>query len=201
MASTILYVGKSLVLGIGLSALAALDFAQDDLTLARTLIVVALVLTVVQFILSMATRHTVLRVIPCLHVQCGLTSLRVLGGLIKILLTVALSVSYLMIIQKTGALQVIGAAAINGQLEVSHVLDMIVLFRAFARAFHDPLGASIESLALLYYDSALYLCIFAFLLHRARVLLSQAIYMLVSVVTAMKNKKQRFANQGICFAL
>ena len=92
-------------------------------------------------------------------------------------------------------------AVASDSVTFTHVLEMVFLFRAFARAFHEPLGASVESLALLAYDKASYLCLFAFLLHRSRVLFNQAVYMAASVVTAVKNKKQRFANQGICFAL
>ena len=37
----------------------------------------------------------------------------------------------------------------NSELTLEQVFEVIVIFRMFARAFHDPYGASIESLALL----------------------------------------------------
>lgn len=173
----LLYLGKSVLVAAALGAAAAMDLEQDDLTLARTLIIVAAALTVVQFLASMTTRHTVLRIIPCPHVQGGHAAFRALSGIIRFLLTLCLAAAYLMMMTQTRALK--GA----------NLLEVAFLFRAFARAFHDPLGASIESLALLYYDEASYLCLFAFLLHRARVLFNQVVYMAASVGTAIKNKK------------
>lgn len=86
-------------------------------------------------------------------------------------------------------------------MTVSDVFQMIFLFRAFSRAFHDPLGAAVESLVLLKYENASSLCLSGLILHRSRELLNKSVYMLASVATAMKNKKQRFTNQSICFAL
>ena len=38
-------------------------------------------------------------------------------------------------------------------------------------------------------------------LNRAFIFFNKLTYVVVSVITAMKNKKQRFSNQGICFLL
>lgn len=121
--------------------------------------------------------------------------------MLKILLPLGLCISYLMIIDSTGSLKRLQLAAENDLVTIGEVLEMTFIFRMFARAFHDPFGASIESLALLKYDQAWHLCLFAFILHRARVLFNKTVYIFVSVVTAIKNKKQRFSNQCLCFAL
>lgn len=44
---TVMYVARSLILAAGLGALAAVDFAQGDLTLARALIIAAVALAVI----------------------------------------------------------------------------------------------------------------------------------------------------------
>lgn len=62
--------------------------------------------------------------------------------------------------------------------------------------------ASIDSIILLTnYNDSFSLFWFAFLFHRATVLLAKLDYALVSLVTAVKNKKQRFASQAMCFVI
>lgn len=74
-------------------------------------------------------------------------------------------------------------------LSLEMAVEVMFMFRMFAKAFHDPYGASIDSIILLWYDQPSTLCLFAFLLHRSKILLSKSVYMLVSVITAIKNKK------------
>lgn len=134
--------------------------------------------------------------------QGGSAAVRVMGGILKILQTLSLTLAYLLVAsQKGSGLETVAVAASTDKLKLSHVFEVVFLFRAFARTFHDPLGASIESLCMLYYEDPMYLCIFAFILQRARVLFNKSVYILVSVLTALKNKKQRFENQGVCFLI
>jgi hypothetical protein len=77
----------------------------------------------------------------------------------------------------------------------------ILLYRAFNKLFHDPLGAAFESLILLYDKDLFVLFIAAFVVNKTFTLCRKLMYVLVSFLTAMTNKKQRFNNQGICFAL
>lgn len=166
----VVYFLKSLVIATVLAVLTALDLRSDDLTLARTLIIVAIALTVIQYLLSMITRHSVLRVIPSMHLKGGLGCVRTTTGLFKVLITLCLALAYLMLLKQTLVLNSIADASDKTGLTLEHVFELIFVFRMFARGFHDPYGASIESIALLQYDRAGYLCLFAFLLHRARVL-------------------------------
>jgi len=92
--------------------------------------------------------------------------------------------------------------------------------RAFKRALTAPLLFPFEVLLAIYTWSAmkekivfwdlvwihkygiLGLLVFAhFVIHRGRVLLNKIVYVVVSIGTAFKNKKQRIKRQWVCFVL
>lgn len=65
-----LYFTRTVILAGILAFLAiVIENPEKDMKLPRTLIIVTVALTVVMYLLSMASRHTVFRVIPCLHLQ------------------------------------------------------------------------------------------------------------------------------------
>lgn len=72
--------------------------------------------------------------------------------------------------------------------------------------WHNPLACAVGT-AVYLFDEEFFLLntwshiIACFVLHRAFLLLHKANYMFLSLVTAYKNKKQRFAMQTIIFAL
>jgi len=73
------------------------------------------------------------------------------------------------------------------------------VYRAFSKLFHDPIGAAFESLVLLYEPDVMHLWFAAFVVNKTFTLGRKLTYVMVSFLTAMKNKKQRFNNQGFCF--
>jgi hypothetical protein len=85
--------------------------------------------------------------------------------------------------------------------EYGELLHVILLYRALNKLYHCPLTAGIESISLVYLNSIVYLLLVSFFLDRLLILYRKSTYVLVSVVTAIKNKKQRFSNQGLCFVL
>jgi hypothetical protein len=88
----------------------------------------------------------------------------------------------------------------NQRIETA--FEVVMAYRAFNRLYHDPHMASIEGLVWLFVSpsfTALLPCSFA--LNRAQILVRKATYYIVSVFTALKNKKQRFKSQKCCFAL
>jgi len=92
-----LHIVKSLALATCLAVLAILVDSQDDLQMMRTFVFVALGLAVIQMAVSMSSRHTIFRIIPCLHLQTGLSAIRTTTALLKILIILALSTAYLML--------------------------------------------------------------------------------------------------------
>jgi hypothetical protein len=51
------------------------------------------------------------------------------------------------------------------------------------------------------YGTPVALMVAAFALNRVYIFVRKLIYVMVSVMTAVKNKKQRFTGQNLCFAL
>lgn len=68
-------------------------------------------------------------------------------------------------------------------------LLIISIYRSFSKLFHNPLGAVIESSACLIYRSPIALTVAAFGLNRLYILIRKLIYVMVSVITALKNTK------------
>lgn len=81
------------------------------------------------------------------------------------------------------------------------MIRCIFIYRSFNGAFHHPLASSVEALVLLHKATPSALALAAFGLSRAHILFNKLTYVVVSVVTAVKNKKQRFSNQILCFVL
>jgi hypothetical protein len=88
--------------------------------------------------------------------------------------------------------------------------SILLHYRAFNRLFHNPLAASLESFLLFLYlqspskstlPSFLVLFLIHIGLHRLMLLGNKCLYVLVSLTTAYRNKKQRFASQTLCFLL
>lgn len=77
----------------------------------------------------------------------------------------------------------------------------VFLYRSLNKLYHCPLTAGIESMVLIYKKSLFHLFLAAYAFDRLLILYRKSTYVLVSIITAMKNKKQRFSNQGLCFAL
>ncbi|CDW89360.1 pecanex-like protein 4 [Stylonychia lemnae] len=90
-------------------------------------------------------------------------------------------------------------------------VDLVFHYRAFNRLFHSPFAASFETLGLLVYlvtqDNAynerpfMVLFLISLGLHRLMILGNKFLYVIVSIITAFKNTKQRFKSQLFCFIL
>lgn len=91
-------------------------------------------------------------------------------------------------------------------------IQSALFLRCFNRTFTAPLNCSLETLIATFFvvsNSPEYPYIhiwqfsfvFCFVLHRSKVFLNKLVYILVSIITAFKNKKQRIKYQWICFIL
>ena len=69
------------------------------------------------------------------------------------------------------------------------IIKVTLLYRALNKLYHCPLTAALESIILLFYPSLEILTLAAFALNRALIFYRKATYILVSFITAMKNKK------------
>jgi hypothetical protein len=91
---------------------------------------------------------------------------------------------------------------------------MILYYRAYNRLFHAPYAASLESVILFIIMVAsnsdpfknqiswfLVLFIIHITLHRLMIFFNKCLFIAVSINTAYKNTKQRFASQTLCFVL
>jgi len=88
---------------------------------------------------------------------------------------------------------------------------LVFYYRAFNRLFHNPFAASLESLGLLIYLVTMensyiekpffVLFLISLGLHRLMIFGNKLLYVLISIITAFKNTKQRFKSQLICFLL
>jgi hypothetical protein len=85
------------------------------------------------------------------------------------------------------------------------------MLRAYSKLFHDPAMAALDTLlALILAEAGADIAtegapelLFAshFVINKVLLLIDKLDYILVSYLTAMKNTKQRFRNQELCFAL
>lgn len=80
-------------------------------------------------------------------------------------------------------------------------MHTLVFYRAFNKLFHDPHSASLESLIFIWSPSLWDLMITSFAINKLFTFVRKLMYVFVSFLTAIKNKKQRFAAQGVCFFL
>ena len=129
--------------------------------------------------------------------------------IMRLLITIILTYAFLKISMRDAfvmwpQLQVAGIGSLGtfGQVAMfAKVMKGVLMYRAFNRLYHYPLASSLEALVLLAYPTLEALALAAFALNRAHLLYNKLIYVAVSVATAVKNKKQRFASQNLCFAL
>jgi len=158
------------------------------------LFIISFALSVINYFISAIFRRAIWRIIPC----CNRDGAPVfVTQLIKHLIIFSLTVAYSFLLI----------------LEPNSV-NLILHYRAFNRLFHAPYAASFESailfLILIGTDSQpsmvdapnfLILFIIHWTLHRVMIFSNKCLYVLVSLTTAYKNTKQRFASQTICFVL
>lgn len=91
------------------------------------------------------------------------------------------------------------------------IIQIIIFnYRAFNRLFHGPFVSSLEAVELIIFvfifsDQGLsymfWLFILSFITHRIMIFTNKVNYVFVSIMTAYKNKKQRYKRQTICFIL
>ena len=137
-------------------------------------VITAFGLTIIQWILSSTSRFSLLRVIPCPQITVGTAHL-VISTILRTLIMVSLTIAYVSIhfdVREYGTF--------------THAL---LLYRALNKLYHCPLTASIESMILIYGESLWLVMLASFLLDRAIILYRKSTYVLVSVLTAIKNKK------------
>lgn len=86
-------------------------------------------------------------------------------------------------------------------------IQYLQYYRAYAKLFHAPLSSSLDFFVAYLWQDPVYLAfnfdltIVSFAINKLQILINKLDYVLVSVGTAMKNKKQRFQGQIICFFL
>jgi len=202
----------SIVVGVALTILAYLASAgvteapqegEDDAT-RTVLYVLSLVLLMIGWLFSASSRFAVCRVIPCPQRGAGRGTAIASRG-IQILVMVCLTLLYLRIsfIENPNKGQQFKNKKdlTESVFSFSKALTILAIYRAFNKLFHNPLAAVIESAACLVYGTPVALMVAAFALNRLFIFVRKLIYVMVSVVTAVKNKKQRFSGQNLCFAL
>ena len=129
--------------------------------------------------------------------------------IMRLLITILLTYAFLKLSARDAIamwpqIKVAGVGSFGGLGKVAmfaKVVKGVLMYRAFSRLYHYPLASSLEALVLLAYPTLEALALAAFALNRAHILYNKLIYVAVSVATAVKNKKQRFASQNLCFAL
>ena len=73
------------------------------------------------------------------------------------------------------------------------VWELVMVYRAFNRLYHNPYMASVEGLVWLFTPPSFTVLLpFSFAINRLQILMRKVTYYIVSVFTALKNKKQRF---------
>mmetsp|Transcript_26744 Transcript_26744/g.25762 ORF Transcript_26744/g.25762 Transcript_26744/m.25762 type:complete len:717 (+) Transcript_26744:491-2641(+) len=103
-------------------------------------------------------------------------------------------------------------ASLGTLSEVSEYLfPILFLYRAFNRVFHSPMISSLELTEFLIfqilndfdpaYSNLMYLFLCSFVTQRVVLFIKKVDFVMVSLVTAFKNKKQRFKRQCLCFTL
>jgi len=164
--------------------------------LARTrnissiLFIIAFALSILAYLISAIYKRALWRVIPCCARE---GSPVILSRLLQALIKACLSLAY------------------TGLLVLEPNWNSILLhYRAYNRLFHNPLAATLESFLLFLYlqspskgslPSFLVLFLIHIGLHRSMLLCNKCLYVVVSLTTAYRNKKQRFASQSLCFLL
>ena len=163
------------------------------------LLIVPFGLAILNYLISAVFKRAVWRLIPCFNRASSPVFLtQVIKHMIIFILTFGFSLAILL------------------QPPAKNSTFLILHYRAFNRLFHSPFAVSLESFVLfLYligtdqgriprspYDNAfLALFIIHFALHRLMLLFNKSLYVLTSLTTAYKNKKQRFASQTWCFLM
>ena len=174
---------------------------------ATPFVIAAFVLMLIQWFVSALTRFACCRVIPCAHViRIAEESTNPLCKAVpKLIAAISTVMRMLITLCLTFAFLKISVIEAEPPTSVYSAFKGILIYRAFNRLYHYPLQSSLEALALLVNPHPLSrfeaLTIAAFLINRLHILWNKLIYVTVSVVTAMKNKKQRFKSQTICFFL
>ena len=202
----------SIVVGIALTILAYLASAGtteaplegEDNAMRTVLYVISLVLLMIGWLFSASSRFAVCRVIPCPQRGVGKGTAIASRG-IQILVMICLTLLYLRISVIENADK--GSKIANKKdltqpaFTFSKALTILAIYRAFNKLFHNPLAAVLESAACVVYGTPVALMVAAFALNRVYIFVRKLIYVMVSVTTAVKNKKQRFTGQNLCFAL
>jgi len=176
----------------------------EDKTMNTVLYVISLVLLMFAWISSAGSRFAVCRVIPCPQRAAG-RGTAIASRAIQIAVMVCLTLLYLKISfieNPNKGLSTKSKKDLTVQVFTFYkALTILAIYRAFNKLFHNPLAAVIESAACLVWGTPEALMVAAFALSRLYIFVRKLIYVVVSVVTAMKNKKQRFSGQTLCFAL
>jgi hypothetical protein len=173
---------QTLMMAIALAAASLLELPITPLAIA------SFALFSIQWLFSSLTRYAVFRIIPCPQKEIGSASMT-LSAVLRCCMMICLTIAYVSIEKD------------EIETETEKVVRVALLYRAMNKAYHCPLTASIESLVLLYDQSLVMLAVASFALNRALIFRRKATYILTSVITAVKNKKQRFSSQGLCFVL
>ena len=164
----------------------------DDIDSAKSTILalfaVGIALTAVNYLVSSIQRNAIFRLIPCFGLRSNLEFVTIA---FRLCIIMALTFAYSVL-----AMFDIPTLRLNS-------IDIVFMYRAYNRLFHAPNAASLETLGLLIYLGIegtngytdrpfMILFLISVCLHRLMIFGNKCLYVLISIVTAFKNKKQRF---------
>ena len=164
----------------------------ENLGINTFLYLISLVFLGIAWLSSAVTRYVVCRMIRCPQRAAG-QGTAIASRAIQIAIMLCLTLLYLKIsfIKNPNK----GLSTKNKQdltepvFTFSKAFTILAIYRAFNKLFHNPLAVVIESAACLVYGTPEALMVAAFALSRLYIFVRKVIYVVVSVVTAMKNKK------------
>lgn len=156
---------------------------MDYRPLIYGLIIVAFVISVLCYILSAIYRRALFRFIPCCNKQ---GNPEIVVQILRLLIIFILTFAYSSI-----------------SLYCNSPAELLFVYRMFNRLYHAPFTSSLEAFILFIYmiiqgdlafEHSLVYILFAIhiLLHRLMIFGNKCLYVLISIVTAYRNKKQRF---------
>lgn len=133
-----------------------------------------------------SSRFSLLRIIPCAARETGS---RIPVKLLEFIIKVILTVSYVQLLSQTK----LETKVFKPNYTLNFFGMPIIVYGCFSRLYHDPLFAAVSSIVLVFRADFVWLIGANFVLNRGMILGRKATYILVSFITAVKNKKQRFS--------
>jgi len=189
---------------IGATCLVIYEVIEIKESTMHIMLVVLSILFLICYLVSTITRRSLLRIIPCPFKK----TLPAFPALVLRSLTMAISAFTLTCLTYN---EVVIDHYVRGSMG-----QIVFIYRAYNRIFHAPMQSAIEIIeALIVFeirlgsptflsdigDYSVLLAVLSFVNDRILVLINKVVFIAASIMTAYKNKKQRFKSQTVCFAL